>query len=194
MILISLAFLISNILFSCSLSRYAFAYYTSTSSYQNLRPKTHTLTSLSPTQPKPARDTHALPPDNICTAYWKYNKIKPLDLDADPDVVDFARGLSAQQSKKIKPAKVISASTIRKAGLDFKRYGRQIDGEKQFENEVENEEKGAMETEVEECVVYEHDDFPGMFSFATFTLLFPVTESTFGVIWKKCGDSNDACI
>ncbi|KAL1311826.1 hypothetical protein AAFC00_001902 [Neodothiora populina] len=105
---------------------------------------------------RPARDTHALPPDHICEAYWKYNKIKPADLDNDPDVVDFGRGLSPAQAEKIHVVKTVSSETIAEAGRAFKYFGQDGSGDEgEGERWLDDERPKA-------CNVYEFDDFPGL--------------------------------
>ncbi|KAF1346865.1 hypothetical protein BDV97DRAFT_228078 [Delphinella strobiligena] len=114
-------------------------------------------TEARPGNGRPARDPHALPPDHICEAYWKYNKIKPSDLDVDPEVVDFSRGLSAAQQRKIHAVKTISSETIAAASRAFKFHGQGIDGPV-----GEGEEAQELNEEPKACTVYEHDDFPGL--------------------------------
>ncbi|KAI9742543.1 MAG: hypothetical protein M1818_003683 [Claussenomyces sp. TS43310] len=100
------------------------------------------------------RDTHALPPEHICAAYWKYSKIKSKDLESDADVVDLRRGLSAEQRTKLHPVAELSAEAITAACASLRGYDHGQGDE--FERE------GARAVNAEPCTVYEHDDFPGL--------------------------------
>ncbi|KAF1983073.1 hypothetical protein K402DRAFT_383563 [Aulographum hederae CBS 113979] len=83
--------------------------------------------------------THALPPQQICNIYKHYQKLPDRLVDADLEVVDFRRGLTARQAAKVKAVETISAELI----------GGAVDVLKE-------------EREARDCVVYEHEDFDGL--------------------------------
>ncbi|KAF2396642.1 hypothetical protein EJ06DRAFT_559759 [Trichodelitschia bisporula] len=96
-------------------------------------------------------DTHALPPKHIQNAYAHYNKVKRAALDADPRVLDFNRGLTAEQTAALRPAFTIPADTLRDACIAFR---EEVGGE------VEDGEDGLQG--LSDALVYEHREFPGL--------------------------------
>lgn len=110
----------------------------------------------------PARDTHALPPEHICQAYWKYNKISTKELQEDLDVVDFRRGLTSEQRKKLRPVRHVDASTISAASRALRDDGEAHEGDGGLWG---GEEEGRNVVGVEPCTAYEHADFPGGLTF-----------------------------
>lgn len=98
----------------------------------------------------PKRDTHALPPDHICDAYWKYNKAKPAEIDLDSTIVDFKRGLDDEQRGKLKVVGRVEAKDIASSYRAFRDHGRI--GTKDEVQDI---------NEPHPCTVYEHDDLPG---------------------------------
>ena len=91
-------------------------------------------------------DTHALPPAFIQKAHWHYSSVKKAVLDLDEDVIDFRRGLTAQQKNALKHVDTLSASTIQSACENYKEA---LLGST---DEVEG---------IEDVKIYEHTDFPG---------------------------------
>lgn len=96
------------------------------------------------------RDTHAQPPQAVWESYKKYQKMNGSDIDNDLEVVDFRRGLSEAQKAKIVPVTVVPSETIAAAGMAFKHWGKDVDGEPQ----------GLLDTP-SPCTVYEHTEFNG---------------------------------
>jgi alkylated DNA repair protein alkB family protein 1 len=71
-------------------------------------------------------------------------------VDDDPEVVDFTRGLTESQKKRIIPIDIIPSDLIREAQKSF---GEQGEGELLRNSEAF--------TTPEPCTIYEHQDFPG---------------------------------
>jgi len=95
-----------------------------------------------------SHDTHALPPQAICDAYKRYQRMDDAAVSADLEIIDFTRGLTEEQDRKLVPVDTIPSELITVALKAFK---------------VEREEKSAGIPEA--CTVYEHYDFPGTTSF-----------------------------
>lgn len=66
----------------------------------------------------------------------------------DQDIIDFSRGLSEEQKKKIHPVDCIPAERIWAA-------------QKVFEPELDSLGASNAADVPRACVIYEHDDFPG---------------------------------
>ena len=92
-------------------------------------------------------DTHALPPKFIQDAYWHYNKLKTQDLDNDLLIIDFARGLTGEQTTALRLVNTIGSSNISAACGAFQHEA--LDS------------NGPLPTSAD-APVYEHRDFPGM--------------------------------
>lgn len=90
-----------------------------------------------------------MPPLFVQEACWRYNKMKRSELDNDPYVVDFCRGLSEGQKESLRPAGSIHASSITTAC--------QV-----FWQEALGEEMPP--TSIQDADIYEHSDFPGIFT------------------------------
>lgn len=88
-------------------------------------------------------DIHALPPQYIHDVYKKYQRMTNSEVDCDPEVVDFTRGLNAEQATKVKIVESIAAGTRAKT----------------FETFLGDQEQS--DTEYHSCAVYEHIEFPG---------------------------------
>lgn len=71
-------------------------------------------------------------------------------VDSDFDVVDFKRGLTDKQKKKITIAKLIASEVIEKAVREFQRI-----------SDPNLEQIGDLLMTPESCTVFEHQDFPG---------------------------------
>ncbi|RDW78456.1 hypothetical protein BP5796_06308 [Coleophoma crateriformis] len=95
-------------------------------------------------------DTHAIPPQAICNAYKKYQRMEDKDVDADPEVLDFGRGLSDAQKEKLVEVGRVQSELIAEAQRKFKAFGQE---------EVQPAEDVQLP---EACTVYEHKDFPGL--------------------------------
>jgi hypothetical protein len=91
-------------------------------------------------------DTHALPPEFIQKAHWHYASVKKAELDLDEKVIDFRRGLTAQQKSALRHVGTMSATQVGKACRAYKEgyLGSAVD--------IEN---------VQDVTIYEHTDFPG---------------------------------
>jgi hypothetical protein len=94
-------------------------------------------------------DTHALPPAFIQKAHWHYASVKKAELDLDEDVIDFRRGLTAQQKNALRLISNMSAPQVEKACRAYK------------EDYLGSEEDVQG---VEEVRIFEHTDFPGKMS------------------------------
>ncbi|KAF4554098.1 2OG-Fe(II) oxygenase-like protein 3 [Elsinoe fawcettii] len=88
-----------------------------------------------------------MPPLFVQDACWHYNRLKRSELDEDPNIIDFARGLNEAQKSSLKPAGSMSASKIQAACQAFwqEALGEDYPG-----------------TTTEDVPIYEHVDFPGL--------------------------------
>lgn len=87
---------------------------------------------------------------HIQEAYWHYNKVKLADLESDQEVVDFARGLTADQEKVFLPVGKVPAEKIEDACITFRNHAMKTSGD-----------SARLQTTVEDATVYEHQEFPG---------------------------------
>ncbi|KAF2221347.1 hypothetical protein BDZ85DRAFT_15869 [Elsinoe ampelina] len=92
-------------------------------------------------------DTHALPPLFVQEACWRYNKMKRADLDNDPNIIDFTRGLSEEQKACLKPESSISATTVQAACQAF------------WQESMHEDFPSTITTDVP---IYSHVKFPGL--------------------------------
>ncbi|PQE14641.1 hypothetical protein CJF31_00007710 [Rutstroemia sp. NJR-2017a BVV2] len=90
-------------------------------------------------------DTHALPPQAICDAYKKYQRMSDADVNTDLEIVDFNRGLSPEQKEKLHPVGVVPSELIAQAQREFK-------------NSTSEDDSSLPEP----CTIYEHSGFPGL--------------------------------
>jgi hypothetical protein len=95
------------------------------------------------------RDIHAMPPQAICDLYKVYQKMNNVSIDEDLNIVDFRRGLTEDQKRRIVPNDTVDAALIKEAGHAFVKVN------------------GLASKEIEElrpksCTIYEHKDFPGI--------------------------------
>ncbi|KAH8790924.1 hypothetical protein F5882DRAFT_88668 [Hyaloscypha sp. PMI_1271] len=97
-------------------------------------------------------DTHAIPPQAVCNAYKKYQKMEGEAVDQDLDVLDFARELTEAQTKKLVAIDTVSSELIDSAWKAFKSDGERV---------VVAEEEDSTSLS-EQCIIYEHKDFPGL--------------------------------
>lgn len=107
-------------------------------------------------------DTHAMPPQAICDAYKKYQRMSDAAVNDDLEIVDFNRGLTPEQQEKMSPVGIVPSELIAKAQKDFVNAGVEYD-------------PGYPEA----CTIYEHSGFPGMFgssSEAFYTCLTPIQD------------------
>ena len=95
-------------------------------------------------------DTHALPPNAVCDAYKKYQRMDDASVENDADIVDFRRGLTPVQKEKIVLVDSVSSELIDSARLAFVHSGEDL-----------NREINVSERKPDPCSVYEHKDFDG---------------------------------
>lgn len=96
-------------------------------------------------------DTHALPPVFIQKTHWHYQSVKRTDLDNDPEVIDFTRGLSEKQQEILKPVGTVQAATIEAASIAYRNAAS-----------GDEHDTSSLGEEVEDVIVYEHAEFPGL--------------------------------
>lgn len=72
------------------------------------------------------------------------------DLENDQEVVDFSRGLTAEQEKVFIPVGKVSAQKIEDACIAFRNHALKTDGD-----------QTGLKTTVTDAIVYEHQEFPG---------------------------------
>jgi len=113
--------------------------------------ETSKFTNLYLCQPRHRHGTHELPPQDVHDVFKTYQAMRRQDLDADSNVVDFNKGLSEEQTSKIRPAGSISAEVLREACETFKSIQRELG---LFE-------VPDFEQSYKDVVFYSHDDFPG---------------------------------
>ena len=95
-------------------------------------------------------DTHALPPNAICDAYKKYQRMDDASVDSDFEIVDFSRGLTSVQKERIFPVDAVSSELIDSARKAFDNFQKSA-----------NEEVDDTEEKADACTIYEHKDFDG---------------------------------
>lgn len=78
-----------------------------------------------------ALDTRQKPPGSIKTRYKFYQTLDPVELDRDPDILDFSRGLSLQQEEKCKQVGIMDLDSVRNACIRFGQH-RHLDLEPPF--------------------------------------------------------------
>lgn len=83
-----------------------------------------------------------MPPQAICDAYKKYQRMSDAAVSDDLEIVDFSRGLTPEQKEKMSPVGTVPSELIAKAQKDF--AGAEYD-------------PGHPEA----CTIYEHSGFPG---------------------------------
>jgi len=89
-----------------------------------------------------------MPPQAICNVYKKYQRTSDAGVDDDLEVVDFKRGLTEVQKDRIIPVGTVNSDLI-------------VSAQKEFRISGGLGETSLVETEPEECTIYEHQDFPG---------------------------------
>jgi alkylated DNA repair protein alkB family protein 1 len=89
-----------------------------------------------------------MPPQAICDLYKKYQKMSNGSVDSDLSVVDFKRGLTEQQKRRILPVDRFESALIQDALIAFKQA-----------NGFASEERASDGPPA--CTIYEHKDFPG---------------------------------
>jgi len=94
-------------------------------------------------------DPHERPPDHIRNVYKKYQKMKLRDLDKDPDIIDFKRGLSEEQKRHIKVIKEWKPEELTPAFRAFEGI-----------QEPSDSQGSLIDSPI---VVYEHSDMPGIY-------------------------------
>ncbi|KAH8816915.1 hypothetical protein F5884DRAFT_777894 [Xylogone sp. PMI_703] len=96
-------------------------------------------------------DVHGVPPQAICEAFKRYQRMSDEEIDADPEIIDFSRGLSPSQKEKLRPVRTVSKEAIAVAQKAFKFHGREA--KEMSEDEI---------NQIRDCTVYEHVDFHGL--------------------------------
>ncbi len=91
-------------------------------------------------------DTRAIPPQAICNLYKEYQRKDDQSINQDLSIVDFGRGLTEQQKERIVAVETVPKDLIRESQRAFLSFDKD-------EQEIEDD--------VQECVIYEHKDFPG---------------------------------
>lgn len=86
-----------------------------------------------------------MPPQAICDAYKKYQRMSDAAVTDDLEIVDFTRGLTPEQQDKLTPVGIVPSELIAKAQKDFMNTGAEY-----------NSGHPAA------CTIYEHSGFPGM--------------------------------
>ena len=101
-------------------------------------------------------DPHQRPPDSIRDGYKKYQKMKPKDLDQDPDIVDVPKSLHTSAKDKVRIVEEWSADDLTAA---FRAFSGQ-----------EEQTHAALQPRIP---VYEHSDMPGrtLFRFISYETL-----------------------
>ena len=96
-------------------------------------------------------DPHEKPPDHIRNVYKKYQKMKLRDLDKDPDIIDFKRGLSEEQKRNIKVIKEYKPEELASAFRAFEGIQEPTDSQGSLIDSP--------------ILVYEHSNMPGICHF-----------------------------
>lgn len=86
-----------------------------------------------------------MPPQAICDAYKKYQRMSDAAVHDDLEIVDFTRGLTPEQQEKLSPVGIVPSELIAKA-------------QKEFMNTEAEDEPGFPAA----CTIYEHSGFPGI--------------------------------
>src|ERR1700712_4355568 len=95
-------------------------------------------------------DVHAMPPQAICDLYKKYQKADNASIDVDLDIVDFRRGLTSEQEKRIVPVDTVASEVI-------------VEAEMAFRSTNEDDLGDRVTKSPPSCTIYEHMDFPGTY-------------------------------
>ncbi|KAE9365088.1 hypothetical protein N431DRAFT_496254 [Stipitochalara longipes BDJ] len=96
-------------------------------------------------------DTHAIPPQAVCNAYKKYQKMEDEAVNKDLYILDFSRGLTNAQKEKLVAVDNVPSELIAFAW-------------KAFKGDVERDATHGVDSTSlpEPCTIYEHKDFPGL--------------------------------
>ncbi len=92
-------------------------------------------------------DTHQRPPESIKSIYKFYQTLKLDDLDVNPDILDFRRGLSLEQKEQCKQVDTMLSETVRDACIRFG-HPRQDDDDDDYAHFVDTP-------------IFEHGKVPG---------------------------------
>ena len=90
-------------------------------------------------------DSRQKPPDGIRNVYKIFQKLSSNAIDLNPEILDFGRGLSAEQNKKCRKVDQIQHETLKSACFRFERRADQ-DSWFSFAN----------------VPIFEHEDVPGI--------------------------------
>lgn len=91
---------------------------------------------------------HERAPDVIRNAHTEYRKMKPAVREQDERVVDFGRGLTAEQNQSIRVVDHLDSVHLRAVFATF-------------EDQRRSDLSSSSETIPSQIPVYEHDDVPG---------------------------------
>ena len=94
-----------------------------------------------------------MPPQKICDIYKKYQKLDDAAVDGDLEVVDFRRGLTPDQKKRIVEVGTVSSEVISTAQSSFRARSQEYGGDTSDSASIPKP-----------CTIYEHKDFDGLFS------------------------------
>lgn len=92
-------------------------------------------------------DVHAMPPQAICDVYRNYQKLDNGSIETDVHIVDFRRGLTAEQQERIVPVDTVTSEVI-------------VEAEKAFRT-ANGDNRDIEDAVPPSCTIYEHKDFPG---------------------------------
>lgn len=104
-------------------------------------------------------DPHQRPPDGIRAVYKKYQKMKPAELDNDPDILDLKPDSHTALPAKVHVAKELQIEHLRNTFWTF--TGDDPGSEAQ------------LGTSAKPMAVYEHEDMPGK-QFLKYQLTAPI--------------------
>ncbi|KAF7865434.1 hypothetical protein EAF04_006409 [Stromatinia cepivora] len=128
--------------------------------YRSRERTTPHVTMDGPSHGHHGHDTHAMPPQAICDAYKKYQRMSDAAVNDDLEIVDFNRGLTSKQQKTLSPVGIVPSELIAEAQKEFMNAGAEYN-------------PGLPAA----CTIYEHSGFPGLRLFPA--LLPPESQSLF---------------
>jgi alkylated DNA repair protein alkB family protein 1 len=102
-------------------------------------------------QPNHGHASHALPPQDICDLYKKYQKMHKSDLENDDEIIDFNKGIHSSHQNKLHVAGVVHGAQRHLVCEAFNTSQRDL---------------GTfivppLHKDIPDCTIYEHVDFPG---------------------------------
>jgi hypothetical protein len=93
---------------------------------------------------------HDPPPDDLCALFREYQYIPRSNINSDPRIIDFERGLTDAQKRKISVVGEVDRGRAEAVTKTFDQTQRDLG------LEVPDTPDSSSD-----CLVYEHDDFPG---------------------------------